>query len=216
MHYLDTFDDWLKYQKIDLQGQSEDAVLSLRGMYEHSREEFMEHDVHAVVRTPPRAGEYRYAVAIEDGEKLWLTFWVRRSSKGDCIVLYPRGPGTRNPHASYHYDGRYHQKSYGQKLVVQKRQPLDQFKGTEHLGTFAGHGIGSAICYPAAFTSVIKVPAGILEPTHGCVIVDLVEPGTAPAAHHREVPGLKIVIEETFRECSPWVVIAIAAQDVLR
>jgi hypothetical protein len=62
------------------------------------------------------------------------------------------------------------------------------------------------------FTSVLRVPVGILQPMRGCVLVDLIEPGAAPAAHHRSVPGLRIVKEETYRDCLPWVVIAIAEQ----
>jgi hypothetical protein len=212
MHHLDTFDDWLKYQQIDRQALPEDVEVILHGGYERARSAFKAHDVHSVVRRPRPAGEHRYAIAIEDGANLWLTFWVKRSPEGECFILYPRGRGTWNPHASYHSDGRYHQKSYDQKFGAQQRQPLDQFKGTEHLGMFGGHGTGTAICDPASFTAVLRVPTGILEAMHGCVLVDLVEPGMAPAAHHRNVPGLQIVHEETYRDCLPWVVVAIASQ----
>lgn len=70
--------------------------------------------------------------------------------------MYPRGPGPRNPHASYHYNGQYHQKSYGRKFPPQQRQPLDHFAGVEHLGSFGGHGPGTAVCHPKAFTSVLR------------------------------------------------------------
>lgn len=98
----------------------------------------------------------------------------------------------------------------GKNSSVQQRQPLAAFKGTEHLGYFAGHGPGVAVCDPAAFASVLRVPGGILTSTRGCVLIDLVEPEHTPAAHHRDMPGLRIVKGETFRDCSPWVVVAVA------
>jgi hypothetical protein len=214
MHFPDTFEGFLKQQQLDTTPLPDDVENLLRRDYESRRAAVMAHDVRYMSSKPCPAGQYRYAVAIEDGATLWLTLWVKRNSKGEYFMMYPRGPGDCNPHASYHRDGTYHQKSHNLKSLVQKRQPLDQFRGAEHLGTFGGHGAGSAICDPVAFTSVLRVPDGILEGLRGCVLVDFVEPGAAPAAHHRNVPGLRIVKEETYRDCSPWVVIAIAAQVV--
>jgi hypothetical protein len=212
MHYLDTFENWLKYQQLDKQPLPAEAEIILRRQYEETRSAFLALDINAVVHRPSPAGEYLYAVAIEDGTSLWLTLWVKRSSKGEYFVLYPRGRGGWNPHASYHRDGTYHQKSHNQKIIVQHRQPLDGFKGAEHLGSFSGHGIGTATCNPAAFTSVLRTPKGVVESTRGSVLVDLVEPGSAPQAHHRNVPGLQIVNEQTYRDGSPWVVVAVATQ----
>jgi hypothetical protein len=212
MHFPDTFEAWLKQQQLDARPPEEVEVI-LRREYERRKAAAMAHDVRALFRKPCRAGEFRYAVAIEDGADLWLTLVaVRRAARGDCYVLIPRDSSPWNPHASYHGDGTYHHKSHDMKLgAPQKRQPLQHFKGTEHLGAFYGHGAGTAICDPAAFTSVLRVPVGVLQPMRGCVLVDLIEPGAAPAAHHR-VPGLQIVKEETYRDCLPWVVVAIAAQ----
>jgi hypothetical protein len=132
---------------------------------------------------PCRANEYRYAVAIEDGPDLRLALAVARRPKNglyECVILIQR-EGEWDPHATYHVDGTYHQKSFGQKAMVQRRQSLDQFKGAEHLGSFMGFGTGAApICNPANFTSVLKVPPGILESMHGSVLIDLVEPGNLP------------------------------------
>ena len=212
MIHLETFEDWLRYQHLHGQPLPVEAESSLRAAYEHTKKAAEAHDVTAVVRRPPRSGEYRYGIAIEDDGQLWLTLWVKRSPNGEYFICYPRGRGTWNPHASYHRDGRYHQKSYGLKSSVQQRQALAVFKGTEHLGMFAGHGPGMAVCDPAGFTSVLRVSAGVLTGRSGCVLIDLVEPGHTPAAHHRAVPGLKIVTEKTYRDCSPWVVVAVAAQ----
>jgi hypothetical protein len=156
------------------------------------------------------ASEHRYAVAIEDGADLRLALAVRRSRKGEYFILMPRD-GDWDPHASYHLDGTYHNKSYDMVVTpAKKRQRLDQFKGTEHLGSFQGFGTGAApICNPANFSAVLRVPKGILESTHGCVLVDLVEPGIRPNPLHRI--GLQITHEKTYDDCSPWAVTAIAA-----
>jgi hypothetical protein len=58
-------------------------------------------------------------------------------------------------------------KSFNHKFGLPgKRQPLNEtFKGTEHLGMFAGHGksIG-AICNPADFSGVVEVGPGCWGP----------------------------------------------------
>jgi hypothetical protein len=213
MHFLDTFESFLK-QQFGTHPLPEGAEAVMRPEYERRKADAMARDVRALFRKPCRAGEFRYAVAIEDGADLWLTLVVgRRAPGGDCYVLIPRD-SPWNPHASYHRDGAFHHKSYDMKLgnPSPKRQPLQHFKGTEHLGAFYGHGVGTAMCHPAAFTSVLTIPTGILEPLSGCVLVDLIEPGAAPAAHHR-VPGLRIVREETYRDLTPWVDVTIAAQE---
>ena len=82
-----------------------------RKEYARSKTAAEAHDVTAVACVPRRLGEYRYAIAIEADGELWLTLWVKRSSKGEYFICYPRGRSTWNPHASYHGDGRCHQKS---------------------------------------------------------------------------------------------------------
>jgi len=156
-----------------------------------------------------RNNDRRYAVAIQDGDDLGLTFWIKRSAKGEIFLLYPRDP-EMDPHASYHRDGTYHQKSYRQAMSVQKRQPLDSsFRGAEHLGTFGGHGAGPRINDTSAFDDVLVAPPGVLHGKGGCIVVDLVEPGARPAPHHREL--MRIVGERIYQDRSPWIVVAIAA-----
>jgi len=159
---------------------------------------------------PVTAGQCRYAVAVREGADLWLTLWVRRSAKGDIYVLVPRADSKWDPHTSYHHNGTFHAKSYGQKFgTPQKRQPLSgAFRGTEHFGAYAGHGpktVG-AICDPAAFSGVLEVPPGVLGPHDGAVVVDLVEPGCEPLSW----PFIEIA-RKTFKDAVPWVVIRAGA-----
>jgi len=94
----------------------------------------------------------------------------------------------------------------------QQRQRLDQFKGTEHLGSFMGHGAGAALYKRQNYTAALIVPEGVLRGLQGQVLVDLVEPGHSPAPHHREIPGMTIHSEQTYKDTSPWMVIAAAVQ----
>jgi hypothetical protein len=114
-------------------------------------------------------GERRYAVAIRDGSDLWLTLWVRCSQKAEYFVLIPRADRSWDPHMSYHRNGTLHMKSFGGRPVLkQQRQPLTgPFKGTEHLGAYAGHGGKSigAVCDPTAFSGVIEAAPGVLGPS---------------------------------------------------
>jgi hypothetical protein len=213
-NHLDTFEGWLKHQGLVVEGAPKDLVTRWRAEFESGKTRRQAARSAVFFNQPCPAGEHRYAVAIEDGAELRLALVVRRSRKGEYFVLMPRD-GDWNPHASYHIDGRYHHKSYDQVLMPKLRQRIDQFKGTEHLGMFMGFGTGAApICNPANFTAVLELPPGILESMHGCVLIDLVEPGVAPNPIHRQNPGLRITHEETYRDVSPWIVIAVAAQTV--
>jgi hypothetical protein len=52
--------------------------------------------------------------------------------------MYPRACAG-NPHASYHLDGTFHQKTYGSASIPQKRQSLTAaFRENKHLGMYYG------------------------------------------------------------------------------
>jgi len=157
---------------------------------------------------PAAPGEYLYAVAIREGSNLWLTLWVKRTSRGDVYVLVPRAERKWTPHASYHVDGRLHVKSYNRATVPPtRRQALTAaFKGTESVGCFAGHGPNGVICDPAIFAGVVEVAPGVLGPHHGTVCVDLVEPGSEPLM---AFPQAKIIQRQFFCDASPCVAITI-------
>jgi hypothetical protein len=165
----------------------------------------------------PVPGEHRYAVAVEDGSDLWLTLWVKHKPNGEFFVMLPRKPFITqphrskkwDPHTSYHLDGVLHMKSYDRKMVTKKCQPLTAFRGTEDLGYYAGHDPKSVgvICDPADFTGIVKVGPGVLIPSYGGVKVDLVEPGQKPV----RFDWTEEVIQQTFKEVAPWVVITVGS-----
>jgi hypothetical protein len=154
----------------------------------------------------PIPGKCRYAVAIREGSDLWLTLWVRRSPKPEFFVMQPRSDRGWDPHVSYHFNGKLHFKSHGRVVLKKERQPLsDTFRGTVHLGGHGGHGksIG-AICDRKAFDGVVEVESDVLDPRHGQVVVDLVEPGCKPMPW-----PFVLVRRKTFKHRKPWVVIRI-------
>jgi len=207
---LSTFEGWLRYQAVDLTAATADERAFWRTTFDEARERASATPKVGRMKLPTRPGEYRYAVAVREGSDLWLTWWVKRSAKGEFFVMLPRGDGEHDPHASYHLDGKFHSKSCGKKLgPPQKRQPLTAtFRETENLGGYAGHGpkaVG-AICDPAAFSGIVEIPTGLLGPRHGMVVVDLVEPGCEPLSW-----PFTLARQEVFHDFVPWLVIRIGS-----
>jgi len=208
---LQTFEGWLRYQAVDAATTPPEELEKWRRLFEDMRERTATCPKVGLMKLQPVPGEYRYAVAVQEGSDLWLTLWVRRSPKGEFFVMLPRGDEDWDPHTSYHLDGTRHMKSYDRKVLPpEKRQPLTgAFRGSEDLGFYAGHGpkgVG-AICDPTAFSGVVKVAPGVLGPRHGGVKVDLVEPGHEPMGF----PWTQIVTQQVFRDILPWVVITVGS-----
>lgn len=175
---------YLKYQGIDPATISPEELERWRRLFDEATERRKTSPKVGLMKLQPVSGEQKYAVVVRDGSDLWLTLWVRCSRKGEVFIMYPRGDRDWNAHASYHLDGTFHQKSHDAMLgTLQKRQPLTAaFKGSEHLGSYAGHGMKSvgAIYDPEVFTGVVIVEPGILGPSHGTVAIELMEPGCEP------------------------------------
>ena len=207
---LSTFDGWLACQAIEPDALSRAELASWREAYEEMNQR--------LDSTPPvgrmtlrnAPGEYRYALAIEDRDALWITLWIRRSAKGEIFIFQPRQEAAWNPHTSYHRDGTLHSKSYDRTtLPQQKRQAVNGLRGVGHLGMFFGHGhrhVG-ALCVPSDFSAVILAPKGLLGPRDGGIAIDLVEPGNAPV----DLAPRQVVIQETFEHKSPWLVVRLVA-----
>jgi hypothetical protein len=210
---LKNFEVWLKQiQGIDPAMLDADELAQWQAVHAHVMAKSAATPKVGLMKLRARPGEYLYAVAIRDGSDLWLTLWVRRSKQGDVYVVIPRGDRSWDPHLSYHHDGTIHSKSFGRKFFPSaKRQPLnDKFKGTEHLGIFAGHGksIG-AVCNPDDFAGAIEVEPGVLGPD-GWVAVDLVEPNCEPM--DVSASG-RVVKQATFSDAFPSLVLRVGRAD---
>jgi hypothetical protein len=203
---LNTFDGWLNYQAVDPDAASPDELAMLRSVFDKTTASLLATPKIGLMKLPPPllTGEHRYAVAVRDVTDLWLALWFKRTKKGEFVTLIPGVERGWDPHSTYHLDGTYHWKSHGGVMMEKTLQPLTgPFRGTEHLGSFAGYapkGVG-AICDPAAFTGIVEVPLGVLGPRHGSVVIDLVEPGHEPLTWYEP-----IVLSMVFRDFVPWVV----------
>jgi hypothetical protein len=206
---LSTFQGWLRYQGVDAATMTPDELVVWRGLFDERRKRILAGLKVGLMQLQPVPGQYLYGVAVREGSDLWLTLWVRRSVKGEFFVMIPRADRESDIHTSYHLDGTLHMKRQGRTVLpAQKRQPLTgKFQGTEHLGSYMGHGpktVG-AVCDPAAFSGVVGVAPGALGPRDGAVFIDLVEPGCEPIAWPNVVQKL------VFRDIVPWIVIRIAS-----
>jgi hypothetical protein len=114
-----------------------------------------------------------FAVAVRDGDDLFLWIRIRRANTGDIYYMFPTGrTGSEwkrwDPHGSLHKDGHFHHKSFERKIFPEQRQkPDSDFKGTEQLVT---RPIASdeprafnVPCDPAKFSEVMEVPVGLLR-----------------------------------------------------
>ena len=157
--------------------------------------------------------ERMFAVAIRDGQDLFLWLRVRRAIRGDIYYMIPtRGSGPDrkkwNPHGSHHKDGQRHHKSFGKKIFAEQRQkPNSDFTGSETLVTrpIASHQPRAfcGICDPTEFSEVMEVPTTLLSPkTYETYIsIDLTEPDGLPI-----ITALgEVVAQRAFRDAPPWI-----------
>jgi hypothetical protein len=118
--------------------------------------------------------EQMVAVAIRDGEDLFLWLRIRRAPSGDIYYMFPTGRPERewkkwDPHGTLHADGRSHHKSFDQKISPQQTQqkPDADFKGTVN---FVTRPIAASepktfgvVCDKTKFTEVMELPVSIFS-----------------------------------------------------
>jgi hypothetical protein len=113
--------------------------------------------------------EQMIAVAIQDGEDLFLWLRIRRARSGEIYYTFPTGRSEPewkkwDPHGSLHADGRSHNKSFDRKISSQQRQKPDaDFKGTVN---FVTRPIAAneprdfgVVCDKTKFTEAMELPA---------------------------------------------------------
>ena len=153
---------------------------------------------------PTQTAPRHYAVAIRDPE-LYLALRISRSASG-VYVIFPRpqnpiGGTKRNPHASYHRDGRRHQKSWGMPWFKAQRQPLDNhFRGSETIvaTVLQPSHPQDPHCDPKDFSAVLEIPLTDIRPNGSTsVSVDLAEPGVSPTSL---LPGAVIVRQQAYAD----------------
>ena len=148
-----------------------------------------------------------YAVAIRNGDGLWLLARIRRSRTGDIYFLIPRDAPDWNPHASYHQSGASHVRSYNWKhLSTQRQKPDASFRGVETVFALAIPPGEAALhktpCVTGEFNDVFEIPSEQFpQGEHHTLVVDLVEPGKTPALG----PWRDMVVQKSFQDAVPWI-----------
>jgi len=87
---LDTFEGYFRYQGIDAAASTPEELTTWRGIFDDVRNRSLATPKVGLMKLERVAGEHLYAVAVREDSDLWLALWVRRSWKGDCIVMVPR------------------------------------------------------------------------------------------------------------------------------
>jgi len=149
-----------------------------------------------------------YAVAVRDGEELFLFLRIKRNRRGEVFVLIWREDKGWDPHASYHADGQTHQKSFDHPSIARQRQKPDaHFRGTENLVTMGIAADEPRLindpCKPDQFSEVFEIPVAELRPEkyRSYIAVDLVEPGE-PA-----ISGARILRQTVFKDAVPHILV---------
>jgi hypothetical protein len=172
--------------------------------------------VHSIAMT---TNDTRFAVAVRDGEHLWLFLWLKRDAKGDVYVFWPRDREGWNPHASYHESGRLHHKSYDNAFFLRKRQKPDAaFSGTEPIVTtpiyLDGLRANNKPCRSMTYTGgVFEIGMAEISPTskdcRTSIAVDIVAPGAPPLAQ----PWSEIVRQHVFTDALPHISVTLWGLD---
>ena len=170
-----------------------------------------------------KPGHVFYGVAIRNATGLWLYLRIHRKTvAGDVFVALNTAQvdadGTRmDLHASYHHDGRYHRKAFGQKDLREQRQPLDTFTGTSPIwgaAVWAGMRFIEA-CDPKKLDDVWEIPATRLSRNRWVgsttIDVDLVEPGQMPTLGE----GRTLLDRKEYHDRAPWIFVSLYRLDFL-
>jgi hypothetical protein len=163
--------------------------------------------------------ERMFAVAIRDGQDLFLWIHIKRSKNGEVFCMLQAGrKGERrlwDPHLSHHKNGKVHYKSFGKKRFSRTGQKPDaDFRGTEPLfatdirsDDLRDFGV---ICNPKEFCDVMEVPATLISPANPretFVSVQLTEPGGQADI----ADGCEILRQKAFNDAIPVILVSVCA-----
>jgi hypothetical protein len=166
--------------------------------------------------------ERLFAVAVRDGDDLFLWIRLRRAASTDIYYVLPTGreddPEWKkwNPHGSWHRDGRLHHKSFNKKMfpVEPRQEPNAEFKGAHNLIT---RGIAldeprtfGVVCDPTKFSDVMEIPVEILSPKHyqTYTSINVSEPGL----QRRLMDGTEEILKrQVFGDAIPHITVTVYA-----
>lgn len=157
---------------------------------------------------------HKYAVAVFGPDGKFLLLSIRRDPRGDVYVNFPRRRERADwkPHASYHRDGRHHQKSFGREFLGRKGpKPDAQFAGAFNLvTTMIEPGDGAAIGFDVpigTYDAVFEIPVTDLSsgPDATQISVDITDAHTKPML----VPEARIIRSFVGKDALPWIAVTV-------
>lgn len=150
----------------------------------------------------------KYAIAIKDGNELYLFLTINRSYKSDVYVNFNEHHPNHKPHSSYHASGQLHHKSSNYYVFPKrkKQKPSRDLKGFEGIITTAirkGDGKAWNIkCDPKDYLGIMIIPDEIITPEFGFQFH--VEAGIQPRAS--TYPYIQMIQQKIFDKNIPWIV----------
>ena len=164
--------------------------------------------------------ERMFAIAVRDGDDLFLWLRLKRAARTDIYYVLPTGreadPEWKkwNPHGSWHQDGCLHHKSFNRRMLPaeSKQEPNAEFKGTHNLITRSitsneprAFGVR---CDPGKFSEVVVIPLRIVgQKQHETYTsIDVSEPGLQPILlGGRE----EILLQQVFDDAVPHITVTV-------
>lgn len=193
------FAEWLAYQGVDVDSLGQEQLAQWRALYA----EACTGCVSPWTRSPGRKGTAAlYAIAVRDTTNVWLFAWTKKSRKGDYYVFVPRTDRKWDPHASFHRDGRVHQKSHDRRIppIRHEMKPDDSFRGAVSLGLYVidARSVAAvgAVCEPGLFDDVLAIPSSVVTGGRGrhLVAIEVVHAGGPSIAQ----PASRVLLERRF------------------
>src|SRR2546425_889839 len=87
---VDDFETWLSAQGTATDSLTPERLALWRQVFDEAVQRAASLRAQpAPSRSLPKS-DRRYGVAIQDGDELGLTFWIKRSAKGEIFLFYPR------------------------------------------------------------------------------------------------------------------------------
>ena len=153
-----------------------------------------------------------YAVAVRDGNDLFLSCRIRRTVTGDVYVMIPRLAPDWNPHFSYHASGHYHVKNYSQPFHVSHWQRPDanlpSTRNMSIMGIAASEPrLTNAPCRVEDYAQVFEISISELRPEmyRTFLSIDLTATDGQPIMY----PGAKVLRQAMFDDYEPWIMVTL-------
>jgi len=162
----------------------------------------------------PMNKQEKYAIAIQDGDQLFLFLNITRGEQGDVYVNFNERHPNHKPHSSYHASGQRHHKGNYRILLPRRmfQKPDEKFENSENIITTSiRRGDGRAwgiICRPEVYQDLMIINDSTIFGEFGLQLsIDLFESGTLPSGYVN--CGIDIIQQGMFRNEIPKIAVTL-------